>query len=158
MIMKEIKLTQGKIALVDDEDYERLNRYKWYARMNGHTWYAMRSICINGKQTTILMHREIMNAPEGVQVDHIDSNGLDNRKEILRLCTNQENGFNRDAQKNNKLGIKGVRWDKRRNKFYARIKLNGKEIHLGSFNVMGDADSAYRIAEEKYFGEFARHN
>ena len=155
--MKEIKLTQGKVAIVDDEDFERLNQFKWCATLGNSTWYAIRKSTIYGKQKTIIMHREIMHAHKGIQVDHRNGEGLFNCKENLRLCTNQQNGFNqRKPQKNNKLGIKGVGWHKQHRKFSARIMFNGKSIHLGYFNVLGDADSAYRIAEEKYFGEFAR--
>lgn len=156
--MKEIKLTQDKVALVDDEDFEYINSFKWYAVQNGRTWYARRHAPrINGKQKLIHMHRIIMNAPEYLQVDHINSDGLYNRKKNLRLCTHQKNHFNiRNIHKNNKLRIKGITLNKTRKKFRAQIMINKKAIHLGYFNVMGDADSAYRIAEEKYFGEFAR--
>ena len=91
------------------------------------------------------------------QVDHHNGNGLYNLKKNLRLCTNQQNGFNRKhPNRNNKLGIKGVHWDEFNNKFRAQIKVNSKTIYLGCFNVLGDADFAYRIAELKYFGEFSR--
>ena len=159
--MKTILLTQNKVALVDDEDYERLNQYKWYAKREGNTWYVTRGskkLDDKGKQKLIRMHREIMNAPKGVPVDHKNGNGLDNQKYNLRLATNQQNQFNRkNPQSNNKLGIKGVRWDGKLKKFKAGIKFNGKSIHLGYFSVLGDADSAYRIAEEKYFGKFSRN-
>ena len=156
--MKEIQLSQGKIAIVDDEDYERLNAFKWHAVHGKTTWYAIRnSSYLAGKRKTIKMHREIMNAYKGDQVDHRNGDGLDNQKYNLRLATNQQNQFNqKKAHKDNKLGIKGVRWEERRKKFTAQIQINGKSIHLGCFNVLGDADSAYRIAEEKHFGEFAR--
>ena len=155
--MKQIELTQGKVALVDDEDYERLNNFKWYAHKKRNRYYALRGICINSKSDIIRMHREILNAIGKIQVDHINGNGLDNRKENLRLCTNQQNHCNqKNPQKNNKLGIKGVHLDKKGKKFTAQIKIKGKVINLGFFNVLGDADSAYRIAENKYFGEFAR--
>ena len=158
--MKEISLTQNKVALVDDEDFEWLNQFKWYACWSGWVWYAIRkSPILDGKRITILMHREIMNAPNGVPVDHRNSNGLDNRRENVRLCTNQQNMHNRKkANRNNKLGIKGVCWHRNTKKFRSQINLNGKKIHLGLFNVLGDADSAYRKAEEKYFGEFARRS
>lgn len=157
--MKEIKLTQGKMTLVDDEDFEKLNQFKWYAQKRPNTWRVARNIWVENKRTAILMHREIMNAPEHSSVDHINGNPLDNCKENLRLCTHQQNMHNqKSAHKNNKLGIKGVRWYRNAKKFRARITINGKVIHLGYFNVMGDADSAYRKAEEKYFGEFARCN
>lgn len=154
--MKEIPLTQNKVALVDDEDFERLNQFKWYAWRHRKTWYSRRTDCSNGKKA-ILMHREIMNAPKGIQVDHRNGDGLFNCKENLRSATHAQNMHNRIyPHKNNKLGIKGVCWHKANKKFRAQIRVNGKKIHLGLFNVMGDADSAYRKAEEKYFGEFTR--
>ncbi len=156
--MKEIKLTQNKVAIVDDEDYERLNQFKWHSCLSRNTCYAGRGIKIDSKNNKIYMHREIMNPPNGTQIDHRNGNGLDNRKSNMRACTSQQNGFNtKRAQKNNSLGIKGVSLVKKINKFEARIMFNSKIIRLGYFNVMGDADSAYRIAEEKYFGEFARN-
>ena len=155
--MKEIKLIHGKVALVDDEDFERLSLFKWCADRKRSTYYAIRNILyLDNKQTTISMHREILNAPPAMQVDHINGNGLDNQRNNLRLCTHQQNCFNKNAQKNNKLGIKGVRRRADLKKFQAQIQINGKAIHLGYFNVLGDADSAYRKAEERYFGEFAK--
>ena len=155
--MKQIELTQGKVALVDDEDFERLNQFKWFAARYRHYWYAKRSIRVKGKVVAIHMHREIMNAPEGMSVDHRNGDGLFNCKENLRLCTHQQNMHNRQhPSKNNQLGVKGVYWNKREKKFKTQIRINRKLLHLGYFNVLGDADSAYRIAEEKYFGEFAR--
>ena len=129
--MKEIKLTQGQVALVDDEDFERLNQYKWCIAFNGSNWYAARTVSIgNGNQKKVLMHREIMNAPKGVQVDHKNGDGLFNCKENLRFCTNQQNQFNqKNARKNNKLGIKGTSWNKKLKKFRARIGINRKDIH-----------------------------
>ena len=154
--MKEITLTQGKVSLVDEEDFEKLNQFKWCAT-SGRIAYATRAVRINEKHSIVYMHREILNSKKGVQVDHINGNGLDNRKENLRPCTHAQNMCNRtNAHKNNKLGIKGVSWDKNMKKFRAQLWIGNKRIHLGFYNVMGDADSAYRIAEEKYFGEFAR--
>ena len=155
--MKEILLTQGKVALVDDEDFERLNQYKWYASWDRYNWYATRyTHRIAGNRNLIRMHREIMNAPKGIQVDHRNGDGLYNLKENLRLATTQQNAFNKNAHKDNKIGVKGVTWKNHARKFRAQIKANNKIIHLGYFSVLGDADSAYRKAEEKYFGEFAR--
>lgn len=157
--MKEILLTQGKVTIVDDEDYERLNQVKWHAHTNGSIFYAVRTCRGNKNRKGVKMHREILNAPPGMHCDHINSDGLDNRKENLRLCTQQQNMCNkRNAYRNNKSGIKGVSWNKKQKKFVAQIQLGGKKIHLGSYNVLGDADSAYRIAEEKYFGDFARNH
>ena len=155
--MREIKLTQGKVTLVDDEDFERLNRHKWYASRSGQSWYAQRNDYSNGKRKTIIMHREIMNIIGDIGIDHITGNGLHNLKENLRVATHQQNMHNRKLpQKNNKLGIKGVSWHKASKKFRAQIRINDKLIHLGIFTVLADAEQAYRVAEIKYFGEFAR--
>ena len=156
--MKEILLTQNKVTFVDDEDFERLNQFKWCAMKGRDTFYAVRhSPKVNGKSRMIVMHRDILNASNGIQVDHRSGDGLFNCKENLRLATHAQNQHNKkQPQKNNKLGIKGVIWHKRARKFRAQIKANNKIIHLGYFSVLGDADSAYRKAEEKYFGEFAR--
>lgn len=156
--MKEIPLTQGKVAIVDDEDYEKLNQFKWYAWKGRNMFYAARnSPSVNGKQKTIKMHKMLLPSDGEMKIDHRNGDGLDNQKENLRICTNQQNCFNRrQPHKNNKLGIKGVCFDKTHRKFRADIMTTGKYILLGYFNVLGDADSAYRIAEEKYFGEFAR--
>ena len=155
--MKEILLTQGKKAIVDDEDFEGLNRFNWYALRIKQKWYAVRNIRINNKQTLVCMHREILNVPNNLQGDHKDGDGLNNQKENLRLATNQQNQYNKkNPNRNNKLGIKGVCWRPVEKKYCAQIQINGKNIHLGYFGVLGDADSAYRKAEKKYFGEFAR--
>lgn len=157
--MKEIKLTQGKCAIVDDEDYEILNAFRWYAWCYAGLWYAKRNFWVNGKCKTVYMHRKILNAQQGIEIDHRNGNGLDNRKENLRLCTHRQNMCNKkQPRKGNKLGIKGVYWNKECKKFRAKIQSNGKTIHLGLFNVLDDADIAYRRAELKYFGEFTRES
>lgn len=157
--MKEIKLTRSRITIVDDEEFEKLNQFKWRAHGHSNNCYAVRTFRFNKneKQIDIIMHREILNAKKGISVDHVNGDRLDNRKENLRLATCAENRYNqKHANSNNKLGIKGVSYTKEGKKFWARIKINNKFIYLGSFGVMGDADSAYRKAEEKYFGKFAR--
>ena len=154
--MKEIKLTKGKVALVDDEDFERLSQYKWYAILSCSKWYAMRAFTVAGKQKRIFMHREIMNALPGVIIDHKFGDGLDNRKENLRPCTPQQNGCNTHRIGKNKLGVRGVIWNSCVKKFQATIGFNNKTVYLGYFTVLADADQAYRVAEIKYFGEFAR--
>lgn len=103
------------------------------------------------------MHRVILNTPTHIGVDHINGNPLDNRKVNLRLATRQQNQFNRRHQKNNKLGVKGVCWCRRAKKYRSTIKLNRKVIHLGYFPSLEEADKAYRDAEVKYFGSFARN-
>lgn len=88
--MKEIKLTQGKVALVDDEDFERLNKFEWHANWDGRNWYITTSVWVNNNLKTILMNREILNAPKHMWIDYKNGNGLDNRKENLRIYTDKQ--------------------------------------------------------------------
>lgn len=151
--MKEIILTQNKIALVDDEDYDKINSFKWSAHRTYRKWNAVRGF----KGKMLIMSRVIMHPLDGEVVDHINGNTLDNRKENLRNCSQRQNCQNKiNCHANNSFGVKGITYNQKGEKFIARIRVNNKRIYLGSFNVLGDADSAYRIAEEKYFGEFAR--
>lgn len=156
--MKEIKLTQGKVALVDDGDYKYLSQFKWCAHKHRNNFYAMRQSRINGKRKSILMHREIMNAPNDRQIDHKDHNGLNNCRINLRICTNQENSRNSKCYANNMSGFKGVVWIKRERKWRAKITIKDKKIYLGSFLSLKDAAVAYNNAASKYFGEFALLN
>jgi len=107
--MKEIKLTQGKFAIVDDADYNWLNQWKWYAKIcsNGKRIYVARFQRINGKPTTIYMHRIITNCPEDKEVDHINGDSLDNRRKNLRIVTRSENSNNRRYNRNALLQVNG---------------------------------------------------
>jgi len=99
--MKEVGLTQNKVALVDDKDFEYLNQWKWHVLKDYLTYYAARNIRLaNGKQTSIRMHRVILNVPKGMVTDHIDHNGLNNQKANLRICDASENNMNRKSQRN----------------------------------------------------------
>lgn len=141
--MKEINLTQGKVAQVDDEDYEFLSQYKWHANKNYQTYYAKRSDQRDGISSIISMHRDIMGRSEGMQIDHIDGNGLNNQKSNLRFVTVRQNAQNKkNINKTSKYP--GVRWDKDRNKWRANIYINGKTKHLGRFESEEDAFCAYR--------------
>lgn len=156
--MKEIPLTQGKVALVDDEDYGWLNQWKWCAYKGGNSSYAVRGIKKNGKRTLSKMHREILGTPKGMLTDHRNSNGLDNRRDNLRICNKFQNGMNRGKNDNNKSGYKGVCWHKASKKWRASIHINGKQIHLGLFNANKEAAIIYNEAAIKHFGEFGRLN
>lgn len=145
--MKEIILKSGEKALVDDEDYELLNKFKWQYQLG----YAVRNI-------KVYMHRDIIKTEEGLETDHINGNKLDNRKENLRKVTQSQNQANRKKGKNKSSIYKGVIWHKRRNHWLAQITINRKKIYLGSFNNEIDAAKAYNEAAIKYFGEFARLN
>lgn len=154
--MKQIPLTQGKFALVDDEDFEELNKYKWY----WDRYYARRSMprTSKGNQQGSKMHRVIINTPKGMHTDHIDGNKLNNQKSNLRICTNAENCRNSGKRKNNHSGYKGVHWFARGKKWKSCICVNYKIIHLGSFDNKIDAAVSYNEAAKKYFGEFAHLN
>ena len=107
---REIQLTQGKVALVDDEDFERINKLKWHATWSNftHSFYAKHCDRIDGKTVNIKMHRYILNAQDGIVVDHINHNTLDNRRINLRTCTKAQNGRNRQVSKNKKLPYKNI--------------------------------------------------
>ena len=153
---KRIELSQGKFAIVDDEDYEWINQYKWSALRGRSTFYAVRN---EGRpQKRIYLHREIMNAPADMQVDHTDRDGLNCTRDNMRLATNAQNLRNRGAQANNTSGYKGVDWHKWCGKWRVTIKVNGKQIYLGHYGDPIEAARAYDAAARKYHGEFANTN
>lgn len=154
--MKQISLTQGKYALVDDEDFERLNQHKWQVCKKGYCFYAQRSIQkSNGGWTTSPMHRQVMSAPPDMQVDHHNHNGLDNRKANLRLCTRSQQQHNQLSHKNTSSKYKGVCWYKLYKKWLASIRYMYKSYHLGYFYNEVEAAKAYDAKAKEIFGEFA---
>jgi hypothetical protein len=147
--VKIIPLSQGKRALVDDADYEYLSQWKWCFGAG----YAVRTDR-TGREKSVRMHLVIMNAPQGMEVDHRDGNGLNNQRHNLRLCTSTQNKHNRRPFKNNPTGYKGVYLFQ--GKYWrAKIAINKKQIHLGQFKTAIEAARAYDAAARKYFGEFA---
>jgi len=157
-ISRRIPLNHGKFARVDKEDFDYLNQWKWYAKKKGRTYYAVRGVKEDGKIKIIYMHRLIMNPPDGKQVDHINGNGLDNRKLNLRNCLDFQNCQNAKVQRKSNSGYKGVSWDKSKKRYRARIKAGDKHLILGYFIDKHLAAEAYNQAAIKYFGEFARLN
>lgn len=135
--MKEIPLTKGKVALVDDEDYKWLSQYNWQARDNraeGRLYYAQGRV--NKKQTT--MHQEIMKSyGTGLEVDHIDGNGLNNQRHNLRLVTRRTNQQNQHTNKSSQYP--GVSYLKKRRKWQACYNLNGKTVFIGYFKTEEEA-------------------
>lgn len=153
--MKEIPLTKGRVALVDDEDFIEISKHKWYANHDTHTIYAQRTPTIEGKQITIRMHRYILNAPYGQKVDHKDGNGLNNQRNNLRLCSNSQNGQNCRLRKDNKSGYKGVYWDSEVNKWASSLGFKNKTIRIGRFTCLIKAAKAYDKKATELYGEFA---
>jgi hypothetical protein len=156
---KEIQLTQGKVAIVDDEDYDYLNQFKWFANNNNGKFYVGRSITVSkNKKIRIFMHRFIMKPEKVMVIDHLDGNPLNNQKNNLRICTHAENMRNSKINTNNKSGYKGVSFQENRNNYRASIKFNNKTINIGNFINPIDAARAYNAAALKYHGEFANLN
>jgi hypothetical protein len=160
----ELKIKSKKygeqIIIIDDEDHNKIKNYIWHVApsKNGYSLYAKTGILKNGKRSILKMHRLLMNFPENKIVDHINTNSLDNRKENLRICTNQENQMNGTKRMNGTSKYKGVYFDKSRNKFVANIMKDGKKVFTKRFDTEDQAAIAYNIAALKYFGEFARPN
>lgn len=145
-----LPLTKGKFALVDELDYPILKMYKWhYANWGNHA-----KTKINGTEK-FLHHFILGDIPKGKEVDHINGNGLDNRRENLRIVTHHQNQMNRRGH--SKLGVKGVIFTKY-GKFRARIKFLGKDISLGNFETLDKASQVYNQKAQELFGEFARLN
>jgi len=155
--MKEIPLTKGAVAIVDDCDYDFLSQWKWYLSSRG---YAMTSVMIesgrhqqNLAMTSMIWER--YNGPVAGEVDHENQDKLDNRRGNLRLATHAQNGCNRGKQKNNTSGFKGVSWNKSKGKWCAQIWHRGKKKHLGYFFDKIQAALAYDKAATKLHGTFA---
>ncbi len=159
--MKKIKLTQGQYALVDDEDFERVSQFKWYAdwAKNIKSFYARTSIKKeNGKQADMKMHRFIMSCSRDKEIDHKNHNTLDNQKLNLRICTYRQNHMNRRSNRGTSSEYKGVCWHIPSKKWRARIMYNGEHISLGLYKNEIDAAIAYNRKAKKLFGEFAYLN
>jgi hypothetical protein len=146
-------LTRGFVATVDKADYESLTQCKWTTLVTGGKAYAIRS----HKGRTILMHRQIMNPPPGMVVDHIDGNGLNNRRGNLRICTRRQNVCN-SRPRRSRSKYKGVRYEKRRRTWVAEITHLGRKIYLGSFASETTAAEAYDHKAKELFGHFAKPN
>lgn len=150
---KLIPLTKGKFAIVDEEDYDRINQHKWYCSKG----YACRTIWNHGENRfNIYMHCEIMKAADGFEIDHRDSRAvLDNRKSNLRQATHQQNMYNTRLRKDNSLGVKGVWWSERDGRFYSQITANGRRLSLGGYLHIEEAAGIRITAALEFHGGFA---
>ena len=155
-----IPLTMGKVAIVDAADFDALSAYKWCAMQSGNGKFrAMRKGPRNGGSgAAILMHRLVMSAPEGVKVDHINHDPLDNRRSNLRLCTRSQNICNRRMPRGPNTPYRGVSRRQDCKSWRAQIKADGRNIHLGNFHTPEEAARAYDAAARHYYGEFATLN
>jgi len=153
---KAIPLTQGLYAIVDVEDYERINKHKWSAdNQHGH-WYAIRR---NKENKSVYMHREILQVPKGKETDHKNHFGLDNRKSNIRICTRQQNSRNRKKGKRKTSSrYKGVGWHKASQKWEVRIGQSYQRIALGLFDSEIEAAKIYDEAAKRLYGKFASIN
>lgn len=152
--MKYIPLTQGKFAIVDDEDFSELSKLKWwYLSAGGYAVYTKR---IGVRSIKNLMHKLLMGSIRGLEIDHLNGDGLDNRKNNLRFCTHRQNIQNQKKRWNKKFKGTCFLWDRR--KWRASITLEGKTIYLGTYLTETEAGDAYSRAALKYFGRFARIN
>lgn len=165
--MRKIKLTQNKVALVDNADYDYLNQWKWCASYSGSIFYALRAVRPSGfsssgeRRRNLYMHRVILGLKFGdrKQIDHIDGNGLNNQRSNLRFCSQLQNNQNRRKRQTGAISdYKGVNKCPNSPNWNAHIRFNGKKRHLGCFELEKDAAVAYNKAALKYFREFARPN
>jgi hypothetical protein len=150
-------LTKGKVAIIDSVDAERILRHKWRLASRG---YAARNrhIADGPGPHAVKMHQEILQAPAGTEPDHINRNGLDNRRCNLRVATRSQNSCNRRIRTDNRSGFRGVSREIGRQRWRATIRIDGKTRHLGRFDVAEDAARAYDAAAQQAFGEFAQLN
>ena len=154
-------MASGDVVIVDDDDYEWLSQYHWFTIQSPYTNYAARNVC-NGKRNPpkLKMHREIVHCPDGMCVDHINHNGLDNRKENLRICTLSQNRQNTLKFKKNACGYKGVilSGDHSVKPYLAHLTFAKKHYRLGHYETAIEAAYAYDEKARELFGEFANTN
>lgn len=156
--MKEIKLSQGLVAKVDDDDFVKLSNFTWYASKN-RKYYARRHQMINGKKSKVYMHREIMEVTEPeLFVDHIDGDGLNNTRANLRVASHSENLANVPKRNGTSSKFRGVNYKKSTGKWQVQIQHNNKLYWVGSFDSEIEAAKAYDKKAVELFGEFAQLN
>ena len=158
---RAISLTRGFVTIVDDADYEWLSQWKWGAEVKGDDAYAFRNTRLSeyDGRRRLYMHRELLgisDAGRGVIGDHIDGDTLNNRRSNLRGVTSSQSCMNRGKPSNNTSGVVGVYFNKKRGQWFAKIKVEGREICLGHVSTLKEAARLRREGERKYFGVYAR--
>lgn len=151
-----VPLSRGFEAIIDAADAPLVAAFNWSAKLGRHTAYARRNDQSGGRQANVLLHRFILGAPEGAQVDHVNGDGLDNRRANLRLASHSENLRNRRLNANSASGLKGVYWHKSSGRWAAQIQTNGRRKRLGLFDTPEAAHAAYCAAAQIDHGEFAK--
>ena len=155
MCTVRVPLTQGDFALIDAEDTDRITAFRWRAACSKRNCYAVRSGRKGtGEPATVYMHREILGAPKGVEVDHRNGDGLDNTRSNIRIATHQQNMTNCRLRSNNTSGYIGVSFETGHQKWCASIRVNGRNIRLGCFDEKEDAAQARTAAAHQIRGEF----
>lgn len=152
----KIQLTNGLFVFVDKEDYTKLSQHTWHYTKHKKATSGYAKGYVMGK--SVFMHRFIMNAQTGEEVDHKDANGLNNQKQNLRIATRSQNAGNTPKRRANTSGYKGVFWDKTKKKWLAQLHTKKRSIHLGRYLNKEDAARAYDKAALAHFGEFAALN
>jgi len=153
--MKRIPLTQGKYALVDDEDYPELSAHKWFYGDG----YARRMSKHKGKRVVVSMHHFVLPRIPGLEVDHINGNRADNRRCNLRHVTRSQNNANRHALVEDASSrFKGVCWREHAHKWKAYIKVDGRQVHIGYFETEEEAARAYNETARTIYGQYAHLN
>ncbi len=151
-----VPLTRGYEAVIDTQDVPMVGEWNWYAETRRHGVYARRDEQVGDIRLRIYLHRQILGNPNGLQIDHIDGNGLNNLRSNIREATAEQNAHNQRISPKNKSGFKGVSWNRRDAKWQSFIRAGGKHLGLGSFDTPEAAHAAYCDASERLHGRFGR--
>lgn len=159
--MKHVNLTKGQKTMVDDADYDHLTQWNWHFGANGYAVREQHLGMKDGKRIrrTVLMHRELVDAPKGLDVDHVNENKLDNRRSNIRLATRSQNKANMRAVKrkdNLPMGVTFNPSPRSKQPYMARVCMNGKSYFVGNFYQLKDAVSAYAAKKKELYGDFAK--
>lgn len=152
---KYIQLNKNKKAIVDDEDFAKLNQYRWYVISKGNYLYVRKSDYHKGVRKVTYLHHLILPPKKGYEIDHINHNALDNRRCNLRYCTKSQNQQNMRVRKNCLSKHKGVTWDRARQKYKASIYAYGQNHNIGRFDDENIAAIAYKNKAIELFGDYA---